>query len=198
MLANGTYDVPPGKVVEVVTHLEMRAKPVLRPAAMPEGVRIVPVAAPEVGWYRDLFRRVGGQDWLWFSRMAMEDAELAEVLSDPRAPLFFVEQEGCAEGMLELDFREEGACELAYFGLTSALIGKGAGRALMNFAIETAWARPIERCHVHTCSLDSPQALDFYRRSGFTPTHQQVAISDDPRLSGVLPRDAGPHVPIFD
>lgn len=198
MLSDGFHDVPRGKVAAVVTHLEMRSPPEACPADLPEGVTIRAVEAPSVDWYRELFVRVGGADWLWFSRLRMPHDELRSILHDPQVAVFAVESEGRAEGLLELDFREEGACELAYFGVTSELIGKGVGRAMMAVAIREAWSRPITRFHVHTCTLDSPQALGFYMRQGFTPIRQQIEVTDDPRLSGELPRDAGPHVPVFD
>ncbi len=197
MLADGTYDIPPGKVVEVTTHLEMRQPPALRAVALPEGCAIRQVTDPDPAWYRDLFLRVGGADWLWFSRLRLSPEELRTTLRDADVEVFALEKDGQAEGLLELDFRTGGACELAYFGLTPALIGQGAGRALMTFAITRAFARPITRFRLHTCQLDSPQALGFYRRSGFTPLRQTVSVSDDPRLTGALPAEAGPHVPIF-
>ena len=67
----------------------------------------------------------------------------------------------------------------------------------MERALDLAWAAPIDRFHVHTCSLDSPAALAFYIRSGFTPYARQVEVADDPRLTGALPRDAAPQVPIL-
>ncbi|TNF21117.1 MAG: GNAT family N-acetyltransferase [Rhodobacteraceae bacterium] len=199
MLSDGFHDVPRGKVAAVVTHLEMRAAPVQDGSVdLPGEVTVRAVETPDLAWYRDLFTRVGGVDWLWFSRLRMPDAELQAVLSDPQVRVFAVECEGRAEGLLELDFREAGACELAYFGLTARLQSRGVGRALMSIAIAEAWARPIARFHVHTCTLDSPRALGFYIRSGFTPLRQQVEIADDPRLTGDLPKGAGGHVPIFD
>jgi GNAT superfamily N-acetyltransferase len=77
------------------------------------------------------------------------------------------------------------------------LLGTGAGRFLMNMAIRLAWEKPISRFHVHTCTLDHPEALEFYKRSGFTPYRQQIEIEDDPRLAGQLPMDAGKRVPII-
>ena len=66
----------------------------------------------------------------------------------------------------------------------------------MNEAIARAWARPITRFHVHTCTTDSPQALSFYVRSGFTPYRQEVEVDDDPRVLGILPMDCAPNVPM--
>src|SRR5262249_47050288 len=98
---------------------------------------------------------------------------------------------------LELDFRCDGECELAFLGVAPKQVGTGAGRWLINRAIELAWSRPIRRFWVHTCTLDHPQASAFYIRSGFSPFRQQIEINDDPRLDGTLPRHAAPQVPIF-
>ncbi|WP_342635588.1 GNAT family N-acetyltransferase [Antarcticimicrobium sediminis] len=198
VLTPGDYDVPPGMVASVVTHLEMRTAAAPRPVPAPEGVSLRRIHAPAPDWYRDLFTRVGGQDWLWFSRLGLDDAALSKILCDPKVELYALEKQGHAEGLLELDFRDKGACELAFFGVTPVLIGSGAGRFMMNAAIEKAWAHPIARFHLHTCTLDHPGALAFYRRSGFTPLRQQIEIAPDPRLSGNLPRAAGPHIPIFE
>jgi GNAT superfamily N-acetyltransferase len=98
---------------------------------------------------------------------------------------------------LKLDFRTPEECELLFFGLTETLVGKGVGRWAMNRAIEFAWSRPIRRFWVHTCSLDHPEAVAFYIRSGFTPYKRQIEVADDPRLTGVLSPTAAPHVPML-
>ena len=196
MLASGFYDVAPGKIATVVTHLEMTEQTNQRPVPEPEGVKLRQVD-PTVEWYRDLYRRVGGQDWLWFARIGMSDKDLSDILRDPSVIVYALIKDDVAEGYLELDFRIDGECELAYFGVTSVLLGTGAGRYLMNAAIRLAWQKPIKRLHVHTCTLDHPDALGFYRRSGFRPYRQQIEIADDPRLAGQLPMDAGRRVPII-
>lgn len=196
MLGTGFYDVEPGKVATVVTHLEMSERAKLRPAPDLDGVTLEKTDAT-LDWYRDIYHRVGGQDWLWFARIGMPDAELSAILSHPLVEIYALIKDGVAEGFLELDYRVEDECELAYFGVTSVLLGTGAGRYLMNAAIRQAWEKPISRFHVHTCTLDHPEALGFYRRSGFTPYRQQIEIADDPRLLGHLPMDAGRRVPII-
>jgi GNAT superfamily N-acetyltransferase len=77
-------------------------------------------------------------------------------------------------------------------------IGQGAGRFLMAQAIQKAWEKPIARFWVHTCTLDHPSALGFYQRSGFRPYALMVEVAADPRLSGVLGREAAPHVPLIE
>lgn len=195
-LEDGFYDVPPGRIAAVVTHLEMLAPPHGTSTAPSPGYAIRRVHAPSVDWYRDLYRRIGA-DWLWFSRLRLTEAELASILENADVAVFALSANGRDEGLLELDFHVPGECELAFFGLAAPLIGKGAGRALMDRAIQEAWSRPIRRFWVHTCTLDHPRALAFYQRAGFTPFRQQVEIARDPRLVGELPPTAAAHVPMI-
>jgi GNAT superfamily N-acetyltransferase len=123
---------------------------------------------------------------------------LQTVLHDPRVSVHALLSGGRSVGLLELDFRVEAECELAYFGLVSDAIGTGAGRFLIAQAVDLAWRRPIKRFWVHTCHFDHPAALDFYQRAGFRPYKMMVEVMDDPRLTGVLPRSAAPHVPLIE
>ncbi len=195
-LPDGYADVPPGKVASVVTLLEMSAPVRPRPQPAEIGCTLRRVERPDVNWYRQLFRRVG-EPWLWFSRLRMGDAELGDIIHHPQVEIYALVHAGADAGLLELDFRVQGECELAFFGVTNDLIGHGAGRWLMNRALEKAWSRPIGRFSTHTCTLDHPDALAFYLRSGFTPVRRQIEIADDPRLDGTLARSAAPHVPII-
>ncbi|HWE98602.1 MAG TPA: GNAT family N-acetyltransferase [Caulobacteraceae bacterium] len=196
-LGAGFHDVPGGHVAAVVTCLEMMAPPQPRPAPpLPDGVRLVALERPGVDAYRALYRAVG-QDWLWFSRLVMPDAQLRATLDDARVEVFALRGGEADLGILELDFRQPDECELAFFGLTGEALGRGLGRAMMNEALARAWAKPIRRLWVHTCTLDSPAAVDFYRRSGFTAYARQIEIAPDPRLLGLLPRDCSPHVALI-
>jgi len=194
MLGDGYHDIPAGKLAMVVTYLQMHAPAPTRDIPLPQGVTFRQVT-PTVEWYRDVFTRVGALEWLWYGRLKMPQAELQAIFDDPDVAFFTLSKDGQDEALLELDFRQSAECELAYFGLTPALIGTGAGRYLMNEAIARAWSRSITRFHVHTCTLDSPQALDFYVRSGFAPYRRAVEVDDDPRLIGILPATAAKGVP---
>jgi GNAT superfamily N-acetyltransferase len=189
-------DLPPGKVAAVVTSLEMFAAPPRRQEPDEPGYRLQRAGHPELAWYRDVYARVGS-DWLWSSRLELADDELSRILNDPDVDVYTAQHGSEDVGLLELDFREPGTCELVFFGLLQSHVGKGAGRWLMNRALEIVWSRPISRFWVHTCTHDHPGALPFYIRSGFRPFRQQVEIFDDPRLLGTLPRSAAPHIPLF-
>jgi GNAT superfamily N-acetyltransferase len=197
MLPAGYSDVPEGKLASVVTCLEMRARAAPGAERADGPWQLKRVAQADPAWYRELFRRIG-TEWLWFSRLVMPAADLEAILCSPAVELYTLEWQGRDEGLLELDFRTAGECELALFGLTEALRGRGAGRWLMNRAIERAWAHPIGRFWVHTCTLDHPEALGFYVRSGFRAYARRVEVADDPRLTGLAPRTAAAHVPIIE
>ncbi|MDO8535105.1 MAG: GNAT family N-acetyltransferase [Xanthobacteraceae bacterium] len=186
--------VGPGKIAAVITHLEMRAQPQLLPEQQTQVFALRRVPKPDPDWYRDLYRRVG-EDWLWFSRLALGDAALRGLIHDPAVEVYALRHRGRDEGLLELDLRRFPDIEISFLGVVTTLLGKGAGRYLINRAIEIAWARGPNRVTVHTCTFDHPRALEFYLHSGFTPYARSVEIADDPRLRGLLPRSVAPHIP---
>lgn len=189
--------VPPGKVAAVVTYLEMTARPDLPPAPPPEpGLALRRVPSPEAAWYRALYRSIG-EDWLWFSRLKLGDDELLAILRDPGVEVHVLDRGGREIGLVELDRRAFPDIELAFFGLVPDMIGRGLGRYLMDRAIDLAWSHAPRRFWVHTCTLDHPGALAFYRRSGFRPYRQEIEIDDDPRVTGLLRADAAPWWPVI-
>lgn len=194
---NGHYDLPPGKIATLTTHLEMLAAPPPRPVPSRPDLALDCHERVDLARYRDLFRRVG-TDWLWFSRLLLPDERLAGIVHDPRVEVWIASRAGEDVGLLELDRREPGEVELAFFGLVADAVGGGAGRVMMSRAIERAFAEPgVRRFWVHTCTLDHPAALAFYVRSGFVPYARSVEVADDPRVQGLLPRDVAPWLPII-
>ncbi|MDJ1158130.1 GNAT family N-acetyltransferase [Chelatococcus sp. SYSU_G07232] len=197
MLRDGYTDIPPGKIASIVTYLDMTRRPPARDLPPPGGFALAPLRADHLRRYRAVYRAVG-EPWLWFGRLGLGDDALAAILGDADVAAFAAVRDGRDIGLLELDFRTTAEGEIVYFGLVPEAIGGGAGRWLMERALELAWARPIKRLMVHTCSLDHPAALDFYIRSGFRPYKRAVEVGDDPRLTGALPRAAAPHVPLLE
>lgn len=196
-LPEGYTAVPPGHLANVATFLEMTAPPESRsPRIDAPDLTLEPWQDADPGAYRALFKRIG-ENWLWTSRLMMADEKLIATLRHPDVEVYRLFRNASVAGLLELDFRNPGQCELAFFGLVREEIGKGAGRFLMAEAIERAWAKPIRRFWVHTCTFDHPAALSFYRRSGFTPYQTAVEILPDPRLSGHVPRNSAPQIPLI-
>jgi GNAT superfamily N-acetyltransferase len=195
-IPDGYHAVPRGKLAGVQTYLQMTARPPLRPEPDAPSWRVERLGREHVRRYRALFHHVG-DEYLWASRLVAPDEDLEALLTDARVELYALTIDGRDEGILELDFRVDGECELSLFGVATALLHTGAGRWLMNRGIEFAWARPIERFWLHTCTLDHPSALAFYKRTGFEPYERKVEVYDDPRYLGLTRADAAPHVPIL-
>jgi GNAT superfamily N-acetyltransferase len=189
--------VPPRHVANVATFLEMRAKPEPSQPVAGSPFRLERWRDADLVAYRALFKTIG-ENWLWYSRLVMPDHELLRIFRDSRIEIYRLFDRNRIAGMIELDFSGESECELSFLGLVPEAIGKGAGRRLMEEAIRLAWAKPIDRFWVHTCTFDHPSALSFYRRSGFMPYQVAVEIHADPRLTGHMPRNAAPHVPIIE
>lgn len=186
-----------GEVGAIVTSLEMRSRPSLRPLPSSD-LRLERWPNPTANKYRTLFRRVG-EPWLWFSRLTLDDADLLRIIQDPQVRIWAVtDRSGVELGIVELDFREPGECEIAFFGLVPELAGMGYGKWLMAMTLQFAWSEPgMERLWVHTCTLDAPGALNFYIKSGFTPYQRQVETFADPRLIGLIPPNAAPQIPLI-
>lgn len=194
-LPDGYLDLEPGRLAAVVTYLQQKEKPVLAPAAARVGMTIRRWETPALDEYRQLFRRVG-QPWLWFSRLQLGDVELQAALA--AAEVYVLEVDGAAQGLLELDTREWPDVEIVFLGVVPEMTGRGAGGYLMRFAIEEVWRRGPRRLWLHTCTLDHAGALGFYQRFGFRAFQRAIEISPDPRLSGLLPREAAPHIPLIE
>ncbi len=151
---------------------------------------------PDLRRYHALVRRVG-EPYLWQSPLTMTAEQLEARLRDGAVEIFALRHDGEDEGILQLDFQEAGECELALFGVSERLRGTGAARRLMNYALARGWSRPIARLWLHTCTLDHPDALPFYIRTGFVPFKRKVEIHDDPRITGLYPRTTAPGVPLL-
>ena len=184
-LPNGYYAVAPGKLVNAVTWLDMRA-PLQQPLAEP--LRLQAATDLDRAACRALYAEIG-TPWLW-SR--------ASPTTDPVPPDVFFALHDIGEriGIVEFGALDTADVEIAFFGLIPTATGGGLGRRMMAAALERAWRR-AERVWLHTCTFDHPAALHFYQTCGFIPYATGFEIMDDPRRSGALPPDAAPHVPFI-
>lgn len=188
--------VRPGELATIVTTLEMRQRPRAQP--LPESpLRLVRWARPEPAKYRALFTRVGAP-WLWYSRLALDDAALRAAIDRPETQVHAViDRVGIEIGMLEFTRNTPRACTLDYFALVPELTRQQHGRWLMGMALTLMWRPGVEVVRVNTCTLDHPSALNFYRAQGFEAVMRTVETFPDPRVIGLLPRDVAPQVPLL-
>jgi GNAT superfamily N-acetyltransferase len=179
---------PEGTLRNVVTFLEMHARPRLPAVHPPSNLQtaLMRCVAPTVAFYRFLYDTVGAP-WLWWERRALDDASLAEIVQDERVEIYVLYVEGQPAGYAELDRRREPEIELAYFGLMPEFIGQRLGPYLLASAIDIAWSHEPSRLWVNTNTLDHPKALPLYQRMGFVPYAQEEKIVEDPRSNGLIP-----------
>lgn len=191
---DGITPLPPGHVAAIKTYLERDAALGALPAA-PRSFELIRLRGADAARYRALFEALGLR-WLWWSRLQLTSNALTAILDSPQVEAYAVAENGKDIGLLEWDFSQIKAPELAFLGLIDEATGRGLGRSLMAATIERLSRAPATKIRVNTCTFDSPAALQFYRRCGFKVVLQAVEIVPDPRLTGVLPREAAPHVPI--
>lgn len=193
--------VPAGLVASVVTFLQMTAPPADLAARLADpraaALSFERLTAADRPRYLDLFRRVGAP-WLWNGRLRLAPDALAALLDDPGIEAAIVRRGETVVAITELDRRTPGETEIVYFGLVPEETGAGLGRCVMARLLEAAWAGDVARVWLHTCTFDHPGALAFYRRQGFAPYGTAVETLADPRLLGLLPRDAAPQIPLLE
>jgi GNAT superfamily N-acetyltransferase len=190
--------VPPGLQAVIETSLERFTAPDPQTNPLPSGHRLLVPNPVDLDVFKGLFRTIG-EPWLWYGRLQKSDEAIACILTAPTTTLRYLhDPSGALVGLFEAQQQGDDTLEVTYFGLVPAATGKKLGPALMEHGLAEAWHPGITRIWVHTCSFDSPVALSFYRRQGFKPFKQRVEIAHDPRLLGLLPRSAAPHIPLAD
>ncbi len=178
-----------GKLSDVITYLEMKARPTRPPLPIPAGkLALMRLEPCTVSYYRYLYQAVG-ERWLWFERRVWSDEHLAQIINKPEVEISVLYVGGVPAGYFELERSAANEVELCYFGLVFDFIGRGYGSFLLNAAVESAWQRNPNRVWVHTCTYDHPRALGVYQRAGFSVYKRDPITFPDPRLTGALPRD---------
>ncbi|MCB1496715.1 MAG: GNAT family N-acetyltransferase [Bauldia sp.] len=193
---DGYTDLPPGKLANVVTYLEMTQRPAPTAAPRTEGWCIRKLDHPSPDWYRAIIGSIG-EEWLWVHIPLMPEAELAALMRDPGVEIHAVERGRETLGVAELDRRRPGEVEIVMFGVVPEAVGTGAAHHLMEAVLDAAFGPGVRRVWLHTCTNDHPSALRFYRRAGFRPYKFAIEVMDDPRLSGAMSDKAAPHIPVI-
>jgi ribosomal protein S18 acetylase RimI-like enzyme len=187
------------EIEDVITYLEMRAKPVLPRIPAPFAkLALMRADGCTVSFYRYLYETVG-TPWLWYERRLLDDETLAAQITKDTTEIFVLYLGGVPAGYFELDAAAPDETELAYFGLIPQFIGRKLGPFLLQAAIDRAWIRPIERLWVHTRTFDHPRALGYYQQAGFEVYARRPLRFEDPRVRGNLPRTLRhPRLPPLD
>ena len=164
-----------------VTYLQMMTPPPPL-AAPPADASVVRAVQPTASFYRYLYAAVGAE-WLWFERRKLNDRELLGIVGDDKVEIQVLWVDGVPAGYAELDRRESGETEIAYFGLIGDFIGRGFGRWFIRWTVHHAWhGHPdCRRVWLHTCTLDHPRAVGVYQSAGLEPYRNETVAIADPR-----------------
>jgi len=151
------------------THVELAERAAFPPAPRPDDrARVERVTGCPVSFFRYLYAEVG-RGYFWLERIHWSDEQVWARLADPAVSLSLLSVAGAPAGYFELARHDDArTVELVYFGLLPHGVGKGQGGALLTAAVDQAWAMGAGRVYVNTCSLDHPNALENYRRRGFS------------------------------
>ena len=139
------------------TYLQMFAPPARLVAPPCAGLEVVLARRPTLAYYRFLYNAVG-KDWQWIDRNKLSDAELGKIIHDPLVEVHVLLMDGVPAGYAELDRRQPGDIELAYFGIMPEFIGQGLGKYLLSWACGKAWSyrpQPVLGAHLHAGSRGS-------------------------------------------
>ena len=156
-------------VTATVTFLEMTGKPAGGPPPPRPMMKVAILRAeqPPIHFYKYLYSEIG-RDYCWVERLMRSDAELTEMLHNPRVHLYVLYLGGVPAGIAECDFRKDGYGYIAYFGLIPEFVGRRIAPWFLNQTIEMCWSQPINKLLVNTCTLDHPRALPLSQRAGFS------------------------------
>src|ERR1700737_4219273 len=160
--------------IEVVrTYLELRDRPPLRPARVPNANQRLALRRPfSAEEYRALYTRVG-ERWNWRDRLQLSIEALDAYLASPDCRVWTLHVGGETAGYFELQRYADGRVEIMYFGLAAAFIGRGLGGWMLTQAVEDAFAFGATHVTLHTCTLDAPSALPNYIARGFVIVREE-------------------------
>lgn len=172
----------PGKVALTTWFLEMFAPPVrAQRRVKPAGLEIPRLSRPPIHFYRYIYTMVGSP-WVWWERRIQSDETIMQEIHDPKFEFFVPYLNHIPIGMVELNKRGFPEVQLNYFGLIPEYCGQGIGGFLLEWMTDRVFESGAKRFWVHTCSLDSPNALPAYQNAGFSLYGTQTEMIDDPRL----------------
>lgn len=158
----------------VRTFLEMTDPSALQGATVPFAHAVIEreERCPPALW-RSLYTEVG-REYHWVDRLQWTDQDITSYLADSALELWLLRVHGEPAGYFELRRHDDGAVEVAYFGLLPVFTGQGLGKFMLTEAVERAWARGANRVWLHTSSLDHSSALSNYLARGFSVWKQET------------------------
>lgn len=126
----------------------------------------------DVNEYRKYYYGVG-EKYFWLDRMVMPDEELSQKINAANVDIYIFKVNNEAAGYIEF-IKEEKFVEILYFGLLPGFIGKGYGKYFLQWVTAKAWSYQPGWIQLNTCTLDHPNALSTYKKSGFNEVRTEI------------------------
>ena len=173
--------------IEITTRYLEMTQPPATPASRPwpEGLRIEHCPSPTLSFYYYLMITIG-EYWAWSGPRTKTDEENRAIIEDPSVHLFVPYMHGVPAGIVEVHAHKHPEVELMFFGLMPEFIGKGLGLVTLSWTVDRVFGMGAERFHLHTCTLDSPNALPVYQKAGFTLYDEKRHSVPDPAHNGLF------------
>ena len=166
---------------EVTTYyLELRSLEEFTPSEreVPDlEIRKAGIACPELG--RFLYTTVG-RTWRWTDRLNWPYSKWLAHLERPEIQMWIAYLDGVIAGYVELERQPEESVEIASFGLLRQFMGRGIGGILLSDTVRRVFKGGARRVWLHTCSLDSPPAMENYRARGFKIFDEETTLGEVP------------------
>ena len=147
-----------------VWYLAMDDPAALRPAPAPDGALVVR-AEVALGALNRFFYEEVGRGFHWVDREGWAPEEWQAWAE--RVETWLLLWRGTPAGYAELERRDGGSVEVAFFGLLEPFRGRGLGGHLLTQVVARAWALGTRPVTVNTCELDGPYARRHYEARGF-------------------------------
>ncbi len=149
--------------------LQMLEPPSADPVPCPAGEFAELVEAADFPvWYFFAMYDAVGDGYVWEDMHLADPRDVEAFVGSAGTRMHTLMRHGWPQGFFVLDFRTDGVCNLAYFGLVKQAIGRGLGGWLLDRAVALGWAGPgVRRLTVNTCTLDHPRAMPLYKGRAF-------------------------------
>ena len=177
-----------GEMQVTTYYLELRSLEEFTPSGteVPDlEIREARIASPELA--RFLYTTVG-RTWRWTDRLSWPHSKWLAHLERQEVETWIAYLGGVIAGYVEVERQPEESVEIVYFGLLRQFMGRGIGGILLSDTVERAFRTGAQRVWLHTCSLDSPKAMENYQARGFKLFNEETALEDVPP---VLTDEAG-------
>ena len=164
----------------------MSAPPEPRAGIEMPGLSLEPVIAPTMEWYRSIYSMVG-EDWLWYTRVVMNDDQLTAILNDDKVEVFALKSNGIDAGLLELDLRDFSRYRTGIFWSRARVCWRRCGALVDEQSAATGLGRTIQNASGCTpvpmtirrpCpSISAPDLRPINARSTLTTTRASAEKS---------------------